>query len=123
MPISSALSLLAARTRRRGRRTRAFLTAAVLFLLPSACAKKDVKSELGRVRSWTATTRLAAELRGVGATNGAVTRQLLQRARETHAREERELASLASSDSQRVAARRLLDSLHEGITRLQQVTR
>ena len=95
----------------------------VLLVLPAACAKKDVKSELGRVRSWTATTKLAAELRGVGSTNRAVTRQLVQRAAEAHDTEERELARLAKTDSQRVAARSLLDSLQQGIARLRQVAR
>jgi sirohydrochlorin ferrochelatase len=97
------------------------LTALALFVLPVACARKDLKSEMGRVRSWTATTKLAAELRGVGSTNRAVTHQLLERARETHAQQERELARLATTDSQRVAARLLLDSLQRGIGRLQQV--
>lgn len=97
------------------------LAAAVLFVLPTACAKKDLRSELGRVRSWTATTKLATELRGVGSTNRAVTGQLLQRARETRAKEERDLASLATTDSQRVAARLVLDSLRQGIARLEQV--
>jgi hypothetical protein len=99
------------------------LTALALFVLPVACARRDLKSEMGRVRSWTATTKLAAELRGVGSTNRAVTRQLLHRAEETHAKEEGQLASLATSDSERVAARRLLDSLQQGIMRLQQVVR
>lgn len=78
---------------------------------------------MSRVRSWTATTKLATELRGVRATNLAVTRQVLQRAEQTHAREAKELAELAKTDSQRVAARGLLDSLQAGITRLRQVTR
>lgn len=102
---------------------RVLLTTAMLLVLPGACARTDVKSEMGRVRSWTATTKLATELRGVGATNRAVTRQLLHRAEQTHAKEEGQLASLATSDSERVAARRLLDSLQQGITRLRQVAR
>jgi hypothetical protein len=102
---------------------RVVLGAAVLVVSPSGCARKDVKSEMGRVRSWTATTKLATELRGVGSTNRAVSRQLLHRAEETHAKEEGQLASLATSDSERVAARRLLDSLQQGIMRLQQVVR
>jgi len=102
---------------------RASIAAVALLAMLAACAKKDMKSEMDRVRSWTATTKLASELRGVGATNGAVTSQLLQRARQTHATEQRELARLARTDSQRVAARGLLDSLQQGIARLQQVAR
>jgi len=99
------------------------LSVLVFVVTLPACAKKDVKSEMSRVRSWTATTKLATELRGVGSTNGAVTRQLLQRAEQTHAQEEKELARLATTDSQRVAARALLDSLQQGIARLKQVAR
>lgn len=120
--MSSAVSPLHARTRRSGRGAHLSLAAALLVTL-SACAKKDLKSEMGRVRSWTATAKLANELRRVGSTNGAVTEQLLQRADQVHAREERELARLAKTDSQRVAARGLLDSLQRGIAGLRQVAR
>jgi hypothetical protein len=78
---------------------------------------------MSRVRSWTATTALAAELRGVRSTNHAVTTQLLRRAEQTRTKEDRALARLASSDSQRVAARILLDSLDQGIARLRQAAR
>jgi hypothetical protein len=73
---------------------------------------------MSRLRSWTATTKLAAELRGTGAINGALSRQLLQRARDAHGSEATKLHTLARSDSQRVAARALLDSLQQGIARL-----
>lgn len=82
-----------------------------------------MKSEMSRVRSWTATTKLAAELRGVRSTNAAVTTQLLRRAERTHAKEAKELARLATTDSQRVAARGLLDSLEQGIVRLRPLAR
>jgi hypothetical protein len=78
---------------------------------------------MSRVRSWTATTRLATELRGVGATNGAVASQLLERAEKAHATGKTELERLAKSDSQRVATRGLLDSLRQGILQLQRVAR
>ena len=110
-------------TRRSGRGICLALAPAALVVALSACAKKDVKSEMSRVRSWTATTKLATELRGLGSTNDAVTKQLLQRAEQTHAREEQELARLAKTDSQRVAARGLLDSLQREIARLRQVAR
>jgi signal transduction histidine kinase len=93
----------------------------MLLVTLVACAKRDLKSEMSRVRSWTATTKLAVELRGVRSTNDAVTRQLLQRAVQTHEQEQQALARLAKTDSQRVAVRGLLDSLERGITRLQQV--
>jgi hypothetical protein len=76
---------------------------------------------MSRLRSWTATTKLAAELRGVGSTNEALTRQLLQRANEARTTGAQKLVTLAQTDSQRVAARSLLDSLQQGITRLHQV--
>ena len=97
------------------------VTSAVLLVTLSACAKQDAKSEMSRVRSWTASTKLAAELRGVRSVNDAVTGQLLRRAEQAHAKEEQKLARLAGTDSQRVAARTLLDSLQEGISRLRQV--
>lgn len=78
---------------------------------------------MSRLRSWTATTKLAAELRGVRSTNGALTGQLLQRAREARTTGAAKLATLAQTDSQRVAARSLLDSLQAGIARLQQASR
>jgi hypothetical protein len=73
---------------------------------------------MSSLRSWTATTKLAAELRGTGATNAAVTHQLLQRADRARATGEQTLSSLTQTDSERVAARSLLDSLQQGITRL-----
>ena len=77
-------------------------------------------SEMSRSRSWTATARLTAELQGVGSINDAIADQLLHRAEQAHAEEERELPRLATTDSQRVAARALLDSLQHGILRLRQ---
>jgi hypothetical protein len=94
-----------------------------LLLALVACAKHDAKSEMSRLRSWTATTNLAAELRGVGSTNGAVTGQILQRAIQARTGEARKLAALAQTDSQRMAAHSLLDSLQAGIARLQRVAR
>ena len=76
---------------------------------------------MGRTRSWTATMQLARERRGVGATNEAITNQLLQRAVKAHHEEALELSRFAKSDSERAAARGLLDSLREGIVRLQRV--
>jgi hypothetical protein len=73
---------------------------------------------MSSLRSWTATTKLAAELRGTGATNVAVTHQLLQRAVRSRATGEQKLPSLTQTDSERDAARSLLDSLQQGITRL-----
>lgn len=102
---------------------RASLAVATLLVVLGACARKDAKSEMSRARSWTATTKLATEMRGVGSTNAAVTRQLLQRAEQVHAKEAGELARLARTDSQRVAARGLLDSLQQGVARLRQVAR
>jgi hypothetical protein len=78
---------------------------------------------MSQLRPWTATTKLAAELRGVGSTNEALTRQLLHRANEARTTGAQKLATLAQTDSQRVAARSLLDSLYAGIARLQQVAR
>ena len=86
----------------------------------AACARRDLHSELGRVRSWTATATFATGLRGVGATNGAVTTQLLERAESARAKEQTELARLARTDSQRAAARGLLDSLQHAMVRLHQ---
>ena len=73
---------------------------------------------MSSLRSWTATTKLAAELRGTGATNGAVTHQLLQRADRALAAGEQTLSSRTQTDSGRIAARSLLDSLQLGINRL-----
>lgn len=123
MRTSRSVFSVDAGTRRSGRGTRASIASVGLLVTLSACAKQDLKSEMSRVRAWTATTKLASELRGVRSTNRAVTHQLLQRAVETHETEARELARLAQTDSQRVAARILLDSLRQGITRLRQEAR
>lgn len=88
-----------------------------------SCAKKDFKSEMDRVESWTATTHLAAERRVNGATNAAVTSQLADRAAGAGAEAERSFSALAKNDSERVAARNALDSLHQGIMQLQRVVR
>jgi hypothetical protein len=113
----------APRNRARHRPATIVTIAAGALLALAGCARKDFSSEMGRARSWTATTNLARERRELGATNRAVTSQLLQRAEKAHSRAQVELAKLASSDSERVAARGVLDSLQDGILRLQRVTR
>jgi hypothetical protein len=107
----------------RGRR--ALLTALVWAMLPTlaACTKENFKSGMDRVESWTATTRLAADRRLNGATNAAVTSQLADRAAEARAEAEKSLSTLAKSDSERSTAREALDSLREGIIRLERVNR
>lgn len=87
------------------------------------CAKKDFQSEIGRTRSWTATLELARQQHGLRATNDAVTRQLLERATKARSKEEPLLAHYANSDSERVAARGVLDSLEQQIRQLELVTR
>lgn len=89
----------------------------------AACTKKDFKSEMDRVESWTATTQLAADRRLHGATNAAVTSQLADRAIKASVESERSLARLASSDSERAAARVTLDSLRRGIVQLERGNR
>ena len=101
--------------------TRTLVSACVLIAGLPACAKKDLTSELDRTRSWTATTRLAVDRRAAGAINDAVTSQLLKRASEALPEEEKSIATLATSDSERTAARGVLDSLRQGILRLRQV--
>lgn len=92
-------------------------------LATMGCAKKDYKSEMGRTRSWTATLKLARQQHGLQATNDAVTRQLLDRAVKARSKEEPLLAHYATSDSERVAARGVLDSLKQQIRQLEQVAR
>ena len=87
------------------------------------CAKKDYKSEAGRTRSWTATLKLTRQQHGLRATNDAVTRQLLDRATKARSKEEPLFARYAKSDSERIAAKGLLDSLEQQIRQLEQVTR
>lgn len=126
MRLSCRCSVAALARRRRWRPATPVATVAlvlVLVLALAACAKKDMTTEMDRTRSWTATMKLAGELRGVRATNGAVTTQLLRRAAEAHGKEEQEFARLAKSDSQRAAARGLLDSLQQGIVNLEQLVR
>lgn len=94
-----------------------FLAALVLPLL-GACARKDYSSEMDKVRSWTATTTLAADRRAAHATNAALTRQLRDRASKSYSSSKEELDKLANTDSRRVAARSALDSLQQGIRRL-----
>ena len=89
----------------------------------AACTKKDFKSEMDRVASWTATTRLAADRRLNGATNAAVTAQLANRAITASVEAERSFTRLAKSDSERAAARVALDSLRQGIIQLERVNR
>ena len=109
------------------RRPRRLLRASVFVgaLLPAVggCARKELKSEMDRARSWTATTRLAVDRSSAGAINDAVTAQLAQRAVKAHSQAERRLAELAKTDSQRAAARGVLDSLGEGILHLEQAGR
>jgi hypothetical protein len=121
----SAASMLPPRppvARRRHRARIAALVCAALSVL-AACAKKDFKSELDRVESWTATSRLAADRRLNGATNAAITSQLVDRAIAARVEAERSFATLASSDSERAAARVALDSLRRGIVQLERVNR
>lgn len=101
------------------------LAVVVWAALPAlaACTKKDFKSELVRVESWTATTQLAADRRLNGATNAAVTSQLADRAISTSIKARQSFSTLAKSDSERVAARRALDSLRLGIIQLERVNR
>jgi hypothetical protein len=106
--------------RRRGRVVLALqLISAVLAL--AGCARKDLDSEMSRTRSWTATLKLADQQHGLGATNDAVTRQLLDRAIQARMQEEPLLARYAKSDSERVAARGVLDSLDLQIRQLERV--
>jgi hypothetical protein len=106
-------------------RRRARIAALIWVALPvlAACTKKDFKSELDRVESWTATTQLAADRRLNGATNAAVTSQLADRAIEASVEAEQSFSTLATSDSERAAARSALDSLRRGIIQLQRVNR
>lgn len=108
--------------RRRGRVVLALqLISAVLA--PAGCARKDLDSEMSRTRSWTATLKLADQQHGLGATNDAVTRQLLDRAIRARMQEEPLLATYAKSDSERVAAKGVLDSLDLQIRQLERVIR
>ncbi len=107
--------------RARGRREgRVRLPVVAVLLLPvlGACAKQDLKSEIDRTRSWTATTRLAAERRATDAINGAVTRQLAVQGEKARSEAGRSLGELAKTASERTAARAVLDSLDEGLARL-----
>jgi hypothetical protein len=108
---------------RRGRRELLAALAWAASAALAACTKKDFSSELDRVDSWTATTRLAADRRRNGATNAAVTSQLADRAVEASVEAEQSFAKLATSDSERTAARAALDSLRQGIIELDRVNR
>ena len=122
MPLPTLARLTAVANGPRGRRAR--VSAALCVILATmACAQKDYKSEIGRTRSWTATLTLARQQHGMRATNDAVTRQLLDRATKARSKEEPLLARYAKSDSERVAARGVLDSLEQQIRQLEQVTR
>jgi hypothetical protein len=121
--LPSHRSVVAPAQRQRWKLAAAPIAGAALVVALAACARKDMKSEMDRTRSWVETMKLARELRGIGATNGAVTAQLLQRATRAHGKEAHEFAKLATSDSQRTAARGLLDSLQHEIVKLQQVPR
>jgi hypothetical protein len=98
----------------------AFVTGIALL---AACARQDSSTELDRVRSWTATTRLAADRRRAGAINAAVTRQLVDRANEARTQSRQSLGQLATTDSDRATARVVLDSLRQGIAKLQETER
>jgi hypothetical protein len=106
-----------------GRRVLLAAPSWLALLMLAACTRKDYKSELERVQSWTATARLAADLRLDGATNAAVTSQLADRASEAGVEAEKSFSTLVKSDSERAAARGALDSLRQGIIRLQRVNR
>lgn len=87
----------------------------------SACARQDLKSELDRTRSWTATTWLAADRRSANAINGAVARQIADRATQARSKVQQSLIELAETDSERTAARVVLDSLDEGLAHLRMI--
>jgi hypothetical protein len=87
----------------------------------AACAKPDLSSVLDSARSWTATTRLAADGRRTGAINRAVTRQLVDRATDASSEAEQSMTQLAHTDSERAVARDVLDSLRQGILQLRGV--
>ena len=117
----SALNVLRrAAPLRAGGMTRHLALIAVASTL-GACAKQDLGDELDRARSWTATTRLGAERLEAGATNRAVTRQLVDRASAARAQTEQSMTRLAHTDSERAVARGVLDSLRQGILQLQGV--
>ena len=122
MPLPTLAHLTAAANGPRAHR--AWVSAVLCVTLATmGCAKKDYKSETGRTRAWTATLELARQQHGLRATNDAITRQLLDRAIEARAKEEPLLAHYAKSDSERVAARGVLDSLQQQIRQLEQATR
>jgi hypothetical protein len=104
------------------RRAAAYAAAWMVVLL-AGCSSKDLPSELDTVRSWTATTLLAADRRAAGATNRAVTIQLVDRATKARGQAAQELAQLARADSARVVARAALDSLDQGIALLRSAAR
>jgi hypothetical protein len=104
------------------RRAAAYAAAWMVVLL-AGCSSKDLRSELDTVHSWTATTLLAADRRAAGATNRAVTIQLVDRATKARGQAEQEFAQLARTDSARVVARAALDSLDQGIALLRSAAR
>lgn len=89
--------------------------------LATGCGGQDLQSEFDRARSWAATTRLAADRRSVNAINGAVTSQLLDRARGARSKAALSFGRLAKTDSERVAAHELLDSLDDGIAQVRKL--
>lgn len=97
--------------------------ALVVLASTAACSKQDLKSELDRTRSWTATTHLTVDRRSAGAINGAVTSQIADRAAKARSQSAQSLGELAKSDSERAAARVVLDSLDEGLYHLRKVAR
>ena len=107
---------------RAGRTTLTVAFSTGLALL-AACARKDLSTEFDSVRSWTATTHLAAGRRDAGAINGAVARQLVDRATEARTQFGQSLGQLATTDSDRATARAVLDSLRQGIAQLQETER
>lgn len=104
---------------RDGRRPTPLAVAALLSV--TACARQDLKSELDRTRSWTATTGLAADRRSANAINGAVARQIADRAAQARSKVQQSLIELAETDSERTAARVVLDSLDEGLAHLRMI--
>jgi hypothetical protein len=122
MPLASRLAAFPSIPHRARRALLPALVGSALSTV-GACTKKDFKSEMDRVESWTATTHLAADRRLNGATNAAVTLQLAHRAMRAAAEAERSFSTLVKNDSERAAARGALDSLRRGIVQLERVDR
>lgn len=117
--LAPELPIFRASDRPGGRRPIRLAVAALVWA--TACARQDLKSELDRTRSWTATTHLASDRRSTNAINGAVARQIADRATEARTRIQQSLARLAETDTGRTAARVALDSLDEGLAHLRMI--